>query len=91
MTRTRVALVVMLLAAGSLALAAQPPAASAAQEGFVPVGSLPQPEQMPAVPLVIAAYSFVWVALVGYVWLLWRRLAKVERELADLSRRLQDR
>ncbi len=49
----------------------------------------PQAEQLPAAPLVIAAYAFVWVALMVYVWSLWRRMAKLERELADLQRRVQ--
>jgi len=50
---------------------------------------LPQSEQLPAAPLVIGAYAFVWVALMVYVWSLWRRMAKLERELADLQRRVQ--
>jgi CcmD family protein len=41
-------------------------------------------EQLPATPLVFTAYGFVWVALLGYVLVLFSRLKKVERELADL-------
>ena len=65
-------------------------AAAADEEEFVPVNSLPQAEQLPAAPLLIAAYAFVWVAL-------WLRVvalaadAKLERDLADLQRRLQKR
>ena len=69
--------------AGS-ALAAQPPAGS---DEFVPAGSLPPVESLPAAPMVMAAYAFVWAALLGYVWYIWRRLQKVEGELADLERR----
>lgn len=41
-------------------------------------------EVLPATPLVFAAYAFVWLVLLGYVFLLWRRIGRVERELADL-------
>jgi CcmD family protein len=80
--------------AAALALAAAPWAVAAqaqpppAQQEFVPVDRLPQAEQMPAAPLVIGAYAFVWVALLGYVWSVRRRLNKVERELADVARRM---
>lgn len=85
-------IVMLVIVLGAVAMAVQPPLSStAAQEGFVPVSSIPQTEQLPAAPLLIAAYAFVWVALIVYVWLLWRRLTRVERELADLNRRLQQR
>jgi CcmD family protein len=58
------------------------------QSGFVPVAEVPASEQLPAAPLVIAAYAFVWGAFLVYVWLMWRRLGKVEQELADLSARI---
>jgi CcmD family protein len=63
-----------------------------AQDGFVPVrpGELGQ-EQLPAAPLVFAAYSVIWMALIVYVFLLWRRLTNVERELRDVSAKLQVR
>ena len=60
---------------------------------FVPVSELPatkQGEQLPAAPMLIAAYAVVWVALILYVWSLWRRLAAVEREVADVARRVED-
>ncbi len=65
---------------------AQPPSA---QGDFVPLSAIPQTEQLPAAPMVIGAYAFVWIALLGYVWLLWKRMTKLERELADLQRRVQ--
>jgi CcmD family protein len=73
-------------------LLAQGQAPGAAQEEFVPVSpdELDQ-EQLPAAPLVFAAYAFVWFALVTYVFVLWRRLTQVERELAQLSARLPPR
>lgn len=70
--------------AAHLTYAAQPPA----QEGFVPVDQLPDQEQLPAAPLVAAAYGVAWGAVLVYVWFLWRRLARVERELADVARRI---
>jgi CcmD family protein len=91
MKRRLVTVVVLVLAAGALTMAGQPPPTPAAQDGFVPVSSLPQAEQLPAAPLLIAAYAFVWVALMVYVWFLWRRMTRVERELADLNRRVQSR
>jgi CcmD family protein len=80
---------VALVACGSAgaAWAGQPPGA-AAQDEFVPVGELPEAEQLPAAPLVIGAYAFIWVAVVGYVWFTWRRLGAVERELAQLRREI---
>lgn len=48
-------------------------------------------ESLPAVPLIYAAYAFVWVAVIAYVLVLWRRLGKVEQELADVRSRLAQR
>jgi CcmD family protein len=86
--------VVMLasLAAGTAASASQPPASpgsSAAQEGFVPVENLPQQEQLPAAPLVMGAYAVAWVAVFGYLWSIWRRLGSVERDILEVSRRIE--
>jgi CcmD family protein len=58
---------------------------------LVPFSQLPQAEQLPAAPLLIGAYAFVWVALLAYVWSIWRRLDTVEKELGALSRRLASR
>lgn len=79
------------LSAARLAQVAQPPGggAPAAQEEFVPVKDLPQQEQLPGGPLVLAAYGFVWAVLLVYVWTVWRRLGKVEREMRDLAGRLK--
>jgi CcmD family protein len=45
-------------------------------------------ESLPASPLLFTAYAFVWVAVAGYVLMLWRRLARVERELAEVTAKL---
>ena len=79
--------------AASLLLVAVTPMLALAQEPqsqFVPADSLPQ-EVLPATPFVFAAYAFVWLALLAYVYALWRRLAKVERELADVNAKLAGR
>lgn len=89
--RLRICLVAVAIAVvGSsvwLAASAQQPPPSAQQE-FVPVDQLPVAEQLPAAPLVIAAYAVAWVAILGYLWSVWKRLGKVERELADVTRRM---
>jgi CcmD family protein len=83
-------LMLLALAAGASGSAQQPAAPAPSQGGFVPVSQLPQQaEQLPAAPLLIGAYAFVWIALMVYVWSLWKRMTRIERELADLQRRVQ--
>jgi len=91
MSRRLLMIAVLVAVAGTLVLGAQPQGTQATPDGFERVSALPQAEQLPAAPLVIAAYASVWVALMAYVWMLWRRLGRVERELADLTRRVQER
>lgn len=71
--------------AGARLLAAQP--LTGTPDGFVPMSELPAAEQLPAAPLVVGAYAFVWVALMIYLWSIWRRLGKVDSELQALERR----
>lgn len=73
---------VLLLAAPVFA---QPPAG---QTEFVPVDQLPPTEQLPAAPLLVAAYAFFLVLMVFYVWTVWRRLTKVETEMRALEQKL---
>jgi CcmD family protein len=61
------------------------------QSEFVPVDQVPITEQLPAAPLLIAAYVFVWAAMLFYVWSLWRRLGKVERDISEVSQLLAKR
>jgi CcmD family protein len=56
-------------------------------EGFVPAEELGNAEQIPAVPLVLTAYGLVWVGVLFYVWLTWRRIGKVETELQQLAKK----
>jgi CcmD family protein len=72
----------LLLVAPVLAL--QPPGG---QTEFVAVNDLPAAEQLPAAPLLVTAYAFVWVALMFYLWTIWRRLGKVEADMRALEQR----
>jgi hypothetical protein len=71
---------------GSVAVAAQQPARPAPQDEYVPIDQLPPQEELPAAPMVVAAYSFIWVAFVAYLFSLLKRLRKVETDLAVLER-----
>jgi CcmD family protein len=64
----------------------QPP--SPAQEGFVPIDQIQKKEEIPAAPLLLSAYAFAWIAIFAFVWSIWQRLGKVEREIAEVTRRV---
>jgi CcmD family protein len=57
------------------------------QSEYVPIKDLPPTDQMPAAPLLIAAYAFVWIAVMFYLWTIWRRLNKVEAEMRALAQK----
>jgi hypothetical protein len=66
-----------------------PPSTPApAQDEFVPISELPANEQLPAAPLLIAAYAVVWIVLAVYVWTLWKRFWRAEQDLKSLAGRL---
>src|SRR5262245_36214039 len=96
-SRWRAVLLCVLLAAGSARSAIVPltaqdqPPKRPAQDEFVPIDELPPQEQLPAAPLLIAAYSVAWVLVAGYLFSIWRRMGRVEHELAEISRRVQQR
>jgi hypothetical protein len=75
---TRTLLTIFLLM--SAAVFAQP-----GQSEFQPVAEIPASEQLPSAPLVIGAYAFVWLAFMFYVWMMWRKVGKVDQELTHLS------
>jgi CcmD family protein len=77
----------MLLAPAVLAVQQAPPG----QSEYVPIKDLPPTEQMPAAPLLIAAYAFAWVAVMFYLWTIWRRLNKVEAEMRVLAQKTAGR
>jgi CcmD family protein len=81
MRRLLIALLSLLLAAP--ALLAQP----AQQNEYIPIDKLPPQEALPAAPLLIAAYIVVWLGLMGYLFWIWRRIARVETEMQALQRR----
>jgi CcmD family protein len=73
----------------ALALTAAPALALQPQQQneFVPIDKLPPSEQLPSAPLLVAAYAFVWIAVMFYLWTIWRRLGRVEADLQALERR----
>lgn len=79
--RAAIALVSIALVAGPAFAVQAPPG----QSEFVPMKDLPQTESIPAAPLLIAAYAFIWVAAIFYLWTIWRRLNKVESEMHALA------
>jgi CcmD family protein len=84
----RTILVALLLLAGASSAAfAQPQQPSPANEGFVQANDLPPTEQLPAAPLVVAAYTIFLVLIVGYLWSIARRLNTVEKEMRLLEQR----
>lgn len=84
----RVTLLLVLLAAPRVVAAAavQPPPAQ--QSEFVPIAELPPGDQLPAAPLLVAAYAFVWVVLLAYLWSIRSRAGSVRAEIERLERRL---
>ena len=80
----------VLTAALTVALTAA--ALAQAQEGFTKMSPEDMAkESLPAAPLVYTAYAIVWLGLAIYVFTLWRRLGRVERDLADVQSRLAGR
>lgn len=79
--RLLIALLSLILTAP--ALLAQPPQ----QNEYVPIDQLPPQETMPAAPLLIGAYIVVWLGLMGYLFWIWRRIARVEADMQALQRR----
>jgi CcmD family protein len=65
------------------------PAIAFAQQ-FEKVEGLPR-QEIPAGPFVAGAYGFIWAAVLAYVFVIARGLARVERNIADLSRKLDSK
>jgi len=74
----------MLLTQALFALGLQPPPN---QGEFIPLNELPASEKLPAAPFLIAAYAFVWVAVMFYLWTIARRLNTVETEMRALAQK----
>ena len=71
-----------------ISLALQP---SPGQSEFVPVAPGTATENLAAGPLLVAAYAFVWIATMVYLWTIWRRLNKVEADMRSLEARQAQR
>ncbi|MFN7984415.1 MAG: hypothetical protein U0Q11_21435 [Vicinamibacterales bacterium] len=76
----------LLVGVPALAFAQPPQGGSAADSGFVPLSSLPPGEELPAARFVIASYSFFLLLMVFYLWTIWNRLSKVEKDMKDLAK-----
>jgi CcmD family protein len=59
------------------------------QEQFIPIDQLPPEDQLPAAPLLIGAYAFVLLMLFGYMFVMSRRLAVIQREVDRLDNDLK--
>ncbi len=86
--------VVLALLSLSCVLSVAPAVAQVAQpqqqDEFVPMSEVPPEDQLPAAPLLIAAYAFVWIAVLLYVVSVARRLGTVQGELQRLERNLNE-
>ena len=70
-------LLVAWLMAGAAAPASGVSAARRAERVHVPVDRICRPSiSCAAAPLLVAAYSFIWLAAMFYLWTIWRRLGK---------------
>ncbi|MGH9176728.1 MAG: hypothetical protein ACRD1H_20335, partial [Vicinamibacterales bacterium] len=81
------AVVVLLLCSGrtEVLIAQTPQQPPQQQDEFVPIDQLPPEEQVPAAPMVVAAYGFIWVAFIAYVFTLVKRVRKVEDDVRRLE------
>ena len=77
-------LLVLLVCVPVLAQQPQPELPKPTDE-YVPISQLPQQDQLPAAPLLVTAYSFVWIALFGYLVSVAHRLTKVQKEVERLE------
>ena len=79
----------VILATAALSAMLQAPALWARQpeqqNEFIPIDQLPPQDQLPAAPLLVAAYAIVVIALFVYVMSVARRLTSVQRELERLE------
>jgi CcmD family protein len=80
----RVLAITLLLCAPAVAQQQQPEPPKPVDE-YVPLSQLPPQDQLPAAPLLVTAYSFVWIALFGYLVSVAHRLTKVQREVERLE------
>ena len=90
--RTLTTLIVTLMCVSVPLIGQAPPPAGQAppqQSEYVPLSQLPPQDQLPAAPLLIAAYSFVLMVFFLYVLSLARRLTSVQRDVDRLGATLK--
>jgi CcmD family protein len=73
-----------------IVLAGRAGAALQTTSEFVPADQVAQ-DHVPGGTLLLAAYAVAWVVVVAYVWIVWRRAGRIERELADLAAKIAAR
>jgi CcmD family protein len=78
-------LILLLVCCGALADSTVYAQASEQTKEYIPINELPPAEQLPAARLLVAAYSFVLVAVFLYVVSVARRLTAVQREVERLE------
>lgn len=78
------AIVLCVLATAGSLTAQQPPPT----DEFVPMSEFADREVLPATPLVFYAYGFAWVALMTYLFMVWRRIEQVDKDLQSVKKRL---
>jgi len=71
----------------SVSLCALQPPQGQGLSVFVPVNQLPPSDRLPAAPVLVVAYALVWVAVIVYIWSVWRRLDRIDAEMHALKRR----
>jgi len=76
----------VLLTCALLAVPAMTGAQQNVPSGFTAFDESAPRETLPAAPLVFIGYSLAWVALAFFAFTMWRKLAKVEQDLAELRR-----
>ena len=54
-------------------------------EGFVAGAQTAATENLPATPLLYIAYGGIWLVVLLYVFLLWRKLQRVEKDLEHVA------
>jgi CcmD family protein len=77
--------VLVLAVSGPVVASAQNQSPGAARDEYVPIDQLPPEAELPAAPMVVAAYTFVWAAFLVYIFTLVKRLKKIEADLRHLE------
>ena len=59
-------------------------------QGYQPIQGVPATtqESVPAPNLLAAAYGFIWVAVLAYLLMVWRRARTTEHEIDELKKKI---